>query len=242
MTEEEWRDSADSHQMLDYLATRFIGAEVVDGFRTDWVARAHLDLPHDGRGEWQGRKFCLFNAACCRRVWRWLTARVSQRAVEVAERFADGLATERERMRVFDAAGRPPGGQEQMQSAWDAHEANPDGWIAYEAYGAAQVAVGCVHCDDWYYYGGCARITARAFAVRDEAAGLAERAAQADLIRDLFGSLFRPAVVDPAWLAWNGGVAARMAEDIYRDRSLPEGLFDQDRLAVLSDALEDAGC
>jgi hypothetical protein len=47
---------------------------------------------------------------------------------------------------------------------------------------------------------------------------------------------------DPAWLARNGGAVARLAEAIYEGRSLPAGTLDPARLAVLADALEDAGC
>jgi hypothetical protein len=71
----------------------------------------------------------------------------------------------------------------------------------------------------------------------------AERAHQAALVRDIFGSPFRPApAVDLAWLAWNGGTARRLAESAYAERTLPEGTLDPARLALLADALEDAGC
>jgi hypothetical protein len=63
----------------------------------------------------------------------------------------------------------------------------------------------------------------------------AEEAAQADLLREIFGNPFRPARLDPAWFAWGDGVAAKLARKIYEDRAF-------DRLPVLGDALEDAGC
>jgi hypothetical protein len=62
-----------------------------------------------------------------------------------------------------------------------------------------------------------------------------ELAAQADLIRCLFGSLpFRPAVIESGWLAFDGGVVPRLARGIQ-----DEGAFD--RLPILADALEEAG-
>ena len=65
-------------------------------------------------------------------------------------------------------------------------------------------------------------------------AGAAE-AGQAGLLRDLFGNPFRPVAIDPAWLAWNNGTVVKMAQAVYEERAF-------DRLPVLADALEEAGC
>src|SRR5262249_49025865 len=62
-----------------------------------------------------------------------------------------------------------------------------------------------------------------------------ERARQAVLLRDIFGIPQRPVRVDPAWLRWNAGCVAKIAQavyDLYRFADLP----------VVADALEDAGC
>jgi hypothetical protein len=63
----------------------------------------------------------------------------------------------------------------------------------------------------------------------------AEEEAQADLLREMLGNPFRPKCAEPAWLAWGSGTVVRLAETIYHDRAF-------DRLPVLADALEDAGC
>jgi hypothetical protein len=52
----------------------------------------------------------------------------------------------------------------------------------------------------------------------------------------------RPAATDPSWLAWNGGAVAKPAQAACNERSLPSGHLDPSRLAVLADALEEAGC
>jgi hypothetical protein len=57
----------------------------------------------------------------------------------------------------------------------------------------------------------------------------------AALVRDVMGNPFRPTVVDERWLAWNGGTIVRVAEAVYAERAF-------ERLPVLADALEDAGC
>src|SRR5262249_12009239 len=68
-----------------------------------------------------------------------------------------------------------------------------------------------------------------------EATPDAIRASQCDLLRDIMGNPFRPVAVEPSWLAWNGGTLGKLARSIYNDRAF-------DRLPVLADALEDAGC
>ena len=52
----------------------------------------------------------------------------------------------------------------------------------------------------------------------------------------------RPAGAHPAWLAWHGGAAVKLAQSVYEERELPSGHLDAARLAVLADMLEEAGC
>jgi hypothetical protein len=58
------------------------------------------------------------------------------------------------------------------------------------------------------------------------------RVRMSDLVRDIFGNPFQPVVFDPSWLT---PTAVTLAESIYRDRAF-------DRLPILADALEEAGC
>jgi hypothetical protein len=71
------------------------------------------------------------------------------------------------------------------------------------------------------------------------AAERAERAAQADLLRDLFGNPFRPVTIDPTW---HTPAVVSVARAAYEERQLPAGTLDDTRLAILADALEEAGC
>jgi hypothetical protein len=48
--------------------------------------------------------------------------------------------------------------------------------------------------------------------------------------------------VEPAWLAWESDLVCRLARAAHEERCLPEGRLENERLAVLADALEDAGC
>lgn len=69
-----------------------------------------------------------------------------------------------------------------------------------------------------------------------------EAAAQADLVREIFGNPFRAVTVEPTWLAFAGGAIPRVAQSIYDNRKLPEGVLDPVQLTALADVLERAGC
>ena len=63
------------------------------------------------------------------------------------------------------------------------------------------------------------------------------------MLRDIFGNPFHPSPPLPAAiLARNDGTIRRLAEGIYEERQMPERTLDTARLAVLADALEEAGC
>ena len=97
MTEAEWLTSEDPAAMLGWLvADRNVG-----GIDDDLIPPRVSD-----------RKLRLFACACCRQVWHLLTDERSRRAVEVAERFADGEATGEERFAA-------------CTSAWEAHDDQP---------------------------------------------------------------------------------------------------------------------
>jgi hypothetical protein len=62
-----------------------------------------------------------------------------------------------------------------------------------------------------------------------------ERTLLVESVQDIFGNPFHSIPISPHWLAWDDGTVRRIAQVIYDERAF-------DRLPVLADALEDAGC
>jgi hypothetical protein len=93
----------------------------------------------------------------------------------------------------------------------------------------------------WLAACGIGRATARAagFAATWVTDDTPERIRQAALLRDILGNPFRPATIEPAWRTPDVVAHAQL---IYNERHLPAGTLDNARLAVLADALEEAGC
>ena len=92
----------------------------------------------------------------------------------------------------------------------------------------------------WYAAASRAAIAARNAALSAQAGAdpTPERAAQAALLRCVFGNPFRPVTLDPALRT---PTVVALAQAAYDERQLPAGTLDAQRLAVLVDALEEAG-
>jgi hypothetical protein len=167
MTEGEWLNASEPQAMLEFLRTS---------------------------GRTSERKLRLFAVACSRRVWTLIDA-LGRSAVEVAEKFADGLAGPDE-LRAARLACQGAGDQ----ASWYAAATIPEN-AARNAARSAQVGV------------------ANNPLVGTEAA---ELLAQANLVRDIFGDPFRPLSVDQSWQT---PAVVELAQVIYDDRAfelLPE--------------------
>jgi hypothetical protein len=162
------------------------------------------------------RKLRLLNCACCRRIWPLIPDERSRKAVESSEDYADGLIG---RFKLHcDGI-----------SASDAARGTPKN-RALPPYSARITA------QNGNAEGGA---VARAAQVIFQGAMMESRdEPYCSLLREIFRP-FRRMSINPAWL---DPTVSSLAQAAYEERILPSGELDPPRLAVLSDALEEAGC
>ena len=165
------------------------------------------------------RKLRLFCVACCRRVWEHLPGHGSRRAVRVAERYADGSAdaAELDAAREADEPHASPG-HGPVRVAYHAAKPSPD-------------AASCVLHASLLRADSASPPGSASDAGWDEA-DAAESAAQAALLRDVFGNPFRPVTFEAAWRT---PAAVALASQMYESR-------DFSAMPILADALQEAGC
>jgi hypothetical protein len=193
-------------------------------------------IRRDFRHRASARKLRLLGCACFHRAWHLLTDPRARRVVQLSELVADGLASQEE----LNAAVTPLI-REVHQAAVDAFEAAHSDPIDHRdrdvfarlppPMGASYAVVLAWTTQEALVVRGALEMLA---VLAGEEAG-AERRAQCHLIRDVFGNPFKPVAVDPAWLRWNNGFVANMAQVIYDDYTFGD-------LPILADALEEAGC
>jgi hypothetical protein len=159
-----------------------------------------------------GRKLRLCAIAACRSVAH-LLCQHGRQALEVAEQVAEGRAERAKR----EAAEKV------------VHDLIPTG--LFSAYGAVSWAFASYPPS---------QVMQMACKNAGTAGGL-PTVLYANLLRDILGNPFRPVAIDSTWLAWNDAMVKRLAEAAYEERELPGGTLDSSRLAVLADALADAG-
>src|SRR5260370_5680812 len=171
------------------------------------------------RGKASERKLRLFVCALCRRIWHLLTDQRSRDAVELAELCADDRGGIFRWVRRKLVCGRVLG------AVWE--EGAKQGWRTETPMLAALIAL--ERWDD--------PIERVAVAARTAAFHLPsdERRSQADLLRCIFGNPFRPSIVNLSGLSLKDDTVRNLAHSIYEERAF-------DRLPILADALEDAGC
>jgi hypothetical protein len=260
VTEAEWLTCTDPQRMLEFLSSKA-----------------------------SDRKLRLFAVACCHRIWHMLTEERSKRAVETAERFADGLATDEDLETASIAAWNVKkegvvlqeaereselGHAERTKTeatlwaveaaAWTVTEeaikaGNSSSLVLQgavpreleagylmslltgmttEDQGATRWEADRLGGDEerrkaaFRWFSEKAAGARRDLEGRKDAAAEEERCRQSKLIRDCFNPFNRQG---HSTAPWKGGIVVRLAQAIYDERAF-------DRLPVLADALEEAGC
>lgn len=172
------------------------------------------------------RKLRLLSCAIARRVLFLLPDERYQQAIDVAERYADGRATDAEVLEARRNLTRA--GKEQVFTEAGHHAAiavlatlKPEGTGTVYGWSAAAGAFGVL-----------------SHPVRDRGRH-EEMRMQCDLAREVFGNPYRRVHLASEW---RNTTVLTLAQTAYEDRQLPECLLRADLLAILADALEDAGC
>jgi hypothetical protein len=172
------------------------------------------------RDKVSNRRLRLLVCACCRQFQGWLTDERSLVALKAGELYADQRASRRDLLRIEIVAG-------EVLRPWPF----PDNSGPIERR-AARMA----------YLAGSGNSRYTAVQVTHMLAA-GEKAPAIPLVHDIFGNFFRPSPpLPPAVLAWSDGTVRRLAQAIYDDRWMPAGTLETACLAILADALLDAGC
>ena len=216
MTEAEWLTCTEPQNMMEFLGRKA-----------------------------SNRKLRLFACGCCRRIWNLLSDVRSKRAVDLAEAFADELADQSSLESVTaDLALIPnryygtfglimreilhqPVEQEGVEALLDVL-LDHDEWATGAILASYCAVVSPSLAPE------VAVTTAAMARARPQFAEMlrAERVSQSVMIRDIFCNPFRPISSHPSWLTHT---VISLAQGIYKDQAF-------DRLPILADALEEAGC
>jgi hypothetical protein len=199
------------------------------------------------RGTTTDRKLRLTAVASCRKVWHLMADDRSRTAVEIAELLAEGAANEHQRAEAEAAALEAARAAFARWEADTGADAPPSGVLYWAAAAAVHaLAVSKQDLVDAVSDAGMSLTWSEneeMVAGPDHWAGFDLTGPWVGLVRDIIANPFQPApVINPAWLAWSDGQARKLAESVYMERALPEGTLNSAGLALVADALEDAGC
>jgi hypothetical protein len=225
MTEAEWLSATDPDMLLDHLAK----LKKWEGIQTS------------------ERKLRLIACAFCRRLWHLMPDELSRSTVELCEYYVDGLADPQP---LWERGGFSTTVPEHIYD---------EATIEYEAYFAARfvgyrlaVLTGpAAHSPEEGAAGLTSKFATRAAVLSGMSASESARG-QCIIIRDIIANLFRRSVHNPAYCAgtsatlvayqsicldpsWLTSTVLSLATGIYAERAF-------DRLPILADALQDAGC
>jgi hypothetical protein len=246
MTEADWLACDHAAPMLIYLR-----GEVSEQERAESKASLHsgAGVLYPGPSPFfPPVRFTRFIAACLGRLRLSPLEEPTIRYLDAFQRYADGNSTldeVQECCSAMHAAGVP--GQRRAEdylAFWGggtpfAARSACRGTSGAFAWAVAKdsIAMTCAEAteDDWFEWGFSGGPPDPLF----QATRRAEDREQVRLLREVLGNPFRPITFDASWRTPTVVMLAEAADD---SCLLPCDELEQDRLAVLADALEDAGC
>lgn len=167
------------------------------------------------RGKVSERKLRLFSTACFLRLTALLPDPRQRQGISVLEQLAEGVILQSECRNVTAEIRRAiPPRDEQVVSQIPTDDFHFVALMLYREFCSSSVASHAIS------------------ATAGLADGAEEQRHQAQLMRDIIGNPFRPVTTDPTWLTTD---VVALATGIYEDRAF-------DRMPILADALQDAGC
>jgi hypothetical protein len=192
----------------------------------DWLTcdKVTIDVLNWLHRRYRGRdrKFRLAGAAAARHVAHQLTGPRYRNLIDLVEQVADGLADPEQLHRQHGDAEA-----ELFERSLELQRTGVDLLKASKRLAAEYAATRAA------MPGGAWEAACSALADAARAGKRADMWAwQAEMLRDIFGNPFRPVKLEPAWRTVN---VIDLARGIYGDRAF-------ERMPILADALEDAGC
>jgi hypothetical protein len=167
------------------------------------------------------RKLRLFACGVCRVIWDLLPDPRLRAAVEQAERFCDGQ-----------------GSDDDLEITFRSIRSLGNGTYEKDSPGVRQLTAKCLAISTTHSKAFSAAFASTTYPVPLAGYRIGDRDGNAivcDLFRCVFGNPYRPVSVETSWLKWNDGTVPMLARTIYDERAF-------DRLPILADALQDAGC
>ncbi len=169
------------------------------------------------------RKLRLFAVACGRRAAHWMADERSRKALDISEQYADRLVGRK----ALNAARR------EAFAASKAAETQRGTWSAASHAAVVALNASADHRtesrDSLLATAGCASSLIGHESIE---ATRTEVAFQCQLLREILGNPFRPVALNPEWRTTD---VMLLANGIYEERAF-------DRMPILADALQDAGC
>ncbi|HEY1186012.1 MAG TPA: hypothetical protein VGE74_00085 [Gemmata sp.] len=191
-----------------------------------------LDFLREQAGD---RKLRLFAVGCCRLIWDRLVCPASREAVIASEAFADGRGSDDDLTTLNHRAEGAAFGIDSKEERYRREQRGiVRGWLreedGVEAAGVSGPSGVCVSFHEARTAASAAEHAASSietFLTYTDPSILSEQ-----LVRCIFGNPFQPVTADTAWLTSD---VVALAHGIYDEKGF-------DRMPILADALQDAGC